>query len=118
MTIHPAAPAPRSPSGCTSTPPRRSLVHRVRAKLTAKIGSTTLATYSNLNKAARYVQKSVRRVVVRGGQTVRPRLLRRGGLQTSRQTLRRVDDIALDTSGDTAPPADSPRAPARPGVTP
>ncbi|UXX96123.1 M1 family aminopeptidase [Streptomyces sp. AD2-2] len=83
-------------------------------KLTAKIGSTTLATYSNLNKATGYVQKSFD-VSSFAGQTVS--LAFSGTEDSSLQTSFVLDDIALNTSGDTAPPADSTRTPAAPAYT-
>ncbi|MEV7151802.1 M1 family aminopeptidase [Streptomyces sp. NPDC093084] len=83
-------------------------------KLTAKIGSTTLATYSNLNKATGYVQKSFD-VSAFAGQTVS--LAFTGTEDSSLQTSFVLDDIALNTSGATAPPADSTRTPAAPAYT-
>ncbi|MFD7601451.1 M1 family aminopeptidase [Streptomyces mirabilis] len=83
-------------------------------KLTAKIGSTTLATYSNLNKATGYVQKSFD-VSALAGQTVS--LAFTGTEDSSLQTSFVLDDIALDTSGGTTPPADSTRTPATPSYT-
>ncbi|MFF4835957.1 M1 family aminopeptidase [Streptomyces sp. NPDC001315] len=83
-------------------------------KLTAKIGSTTLATYSNLDKAPGYAQKSFD-VSAFAGQTVSVAFT--GTEDSSLQTSFVVDDIALDTSGDTAPPADSARTPAAPSYT-
>ncbi|MFD4548803.1 M1 family aminopeptidase [Streptomyces sp. NPDC058466] len=83
-------------------------------KLTAKIGSTTLATYSNLNKAAGYVQKSFD-VSSFAGQTVNVAFT--GTEDSSLQTSFVLDDIALNTSGDTTPPADSTRTPAAPSYT-
>ncbi|MFF4352939.1 M1 family aminopeptidase [Streptomyces sp. NPDC001530] len=83
-------------------------------KLTAKIGSTTLATYSNLNKATGYVQKSFD-VSAFAGQTVN--LAFTGTEDSSLQTSFVLDDIALNTSGDTTPPADSTRTPAAPSYT-
>ncbi|MEU9213237.1 M1 family aminopeptidase [Streptomyces sp. NPDC048415] len=83
-------------------------------KLTAKIGSTTLATYSNLNKAAGYVQKSFD-VSSFAGQTVNVAFT--GTEDSSLQTSFVIDDIALNTSGDTTPPADSTRTPAAPSYT-
>lgn len=83
-------------------------------RLTAKIGSTTLATYSNLNKATGYVQKSFD-VSSFAGQTVN--LAFTGTEDSSLQTSFVLDDIALDTSGDTTPPADSTRTPAAPSYT-
>ncbi|MBT2408664.1 MULTISPECIES: M1 family metallopeptidase [unclassified Streptomyces] len=83
-------------------------------KLTAKIGSTTLATYSNLDKNTGYVQKSFD-VSAFAGQTVS--LAFTGTEDSSLQTSFVVDDIALNTSGDTVPPADSTRTPAAPSYT-
>ncbi|MEU6066918.1 M1 family aminopeptidase [Streptomyces sp. NPDC047082] len=83
-------------------------------KLTAKIGSATLATYSNLNKNTGYVQKSFD-VSAFAGQTVS--LTFTGTEDSSLQTSFVLDDIALDTSGGTTPPADSTRTPAAPSYT-
>ncbi|MGW1725762.1 M1 family aminopeptidase [Streptomyces sp. NPDC002306] len=83
-------------------------------KLTAKIGATTLATYSNLNKATGYAQKSFD-VSAFAGQTVTVAFT--GTEDSSLQTSFVVDDVALDTSGDTAPPADNTRTPAAPSYT-
>ncbi|MFI1172380.1 M1 family aminopeptidase [Streptomyces melanogenes] len=83
-------------------------------KLTAKIGGTTLATYSNLNKNTGYVQKSLD-VSAFAGQTVN--LAFTGTEDSSLQTSFVVDDIALNTSGDTTPPGDSTRTPASPSYT-
>ncbi|MGW1003769.1 M1 family aminopeptidase [Streptomyces sp. NPDC002520] len=84
-------------------------------KLTAKIGSTTLATYSNLDKNTGYVKKSLD-VSSFAGQTVN--LAFTGTEDVSLQTSFVLDDVTLDTSGDTAPPpADSARTPAAPSYT-
>ncbi|OIJ62768.1 M1 family aminopeptidase [Streptomyces mangrovisoli] len=83
-------------------------------KLTAKIGSTTLATYSNLNKNTGYVQKTFD-VSSFAGQTVTVAFT--GTEDSSLQTSFVLDDIALNTSGDTTPPADSTRTPASPSYT-
>jgi hypothetical protein len=85
-------------------------------KLTAKIGGTTLATDSNLDAAAGYVEKSFD-VSSYAGQTVN--LAFTGVEDTSLQTSFVLDDIALDTSGGgtTPPPADSTRTPAAPAYT-
>jgi hypothetical protein len=84
-------------------------------KLTAKIGSTTLATYSNLDKATGYVQKSFD-VSAFAGQTVSVAFT--GTEDSSLQTSFVLDDIALDTAdGGTTPPADSTRTPAAPSYT-
>ncbi|MEU6091511.1 M1 family aminopeptidase [Streptomyces sp. NPDC047085] len=84
-------------------------------KLTAKIGSTTLATYSNLDDNTGYVQKSFD-VSSFAGQTVNVSFT--GTEDYSLQTSFVLDDIALATSGDTTPPpADSTRTPAAPSYT-
>jgi zinc metalloprotease ZmpA len=64
-------------------------------KLTVKIGSTTLATYSNLNKAAGYSQKTFN-VSAFAGQTVT--LLFTGTEDVSLQTSFVIDDTALNVS--------------------
>ncbi|WP_369386967.1 M1 family aminopeptidase [Streptomyces sp. CG1] len=84
-------------------------------KLTAKIGSTTLATYSNLDKNTGYVRKSID-VSAYAGQTVS--LSFTGTEDSSLQTSFVLDDIALDSSGGTAPPpGDTTRTPAAPSYT-
>ncbi|WP_393097112.1 M1 family aminopeptidase [Streptomyces sp. LN325] len=83
-------------------------------KLTAKIGSTTLATYSNLNKNTGYAQKSFD-VSAFAGQTVTVAFT--GTEDSSLKTSFVLDDIALDTSGATTPPTDSTRTPAAPSYT-
>jgi len=83
-------------------------------KLTAKIGGTTLATYSNLDKNTGYVKKTLD-VSAFTGQTVS--LAFTGTEDSSLQTSFVLDDIALDTSGDSTPPADSTRTPATPSYT-
>ncbi|EST19519.1 M1 family aminopeptidase [Streptomyces roseochromogenus] len=84
-------------------------------KLTAKIGSTTLATYSNLDKNTGYVRKSLD-VSAYAGRTVS--LSFTGTEDSSLQTSFVLDDIALDTSGGTAPPpGDTTRTPAAPSYT-
>ncbi|MER6571317.1 M1 family aminopeptidase [Streptomyces sp. NPDC001093] len=84
-------------------------------KLTARIGSTTLATYSNLDENTGYVQKSVD-VSAYAGQTVT--LSFTGTEDSSLRTSFVLDDIALDTSGGGAPPpGDSTRTPAAPSYT-
>ncbi|MEU9193078.1 M1 family aminopeptidase [Streptomyces hundungensis] len=83
-------------------------------KLTAKIGTTTLATYSNLDKNSGYIQKSVD-VSGFAGQTVN--LVFTGTEDSSLQTSFVLDDIALNTSGGTTPPGDSTRTPAAPAYT-
>ncbi|WP_416977514.1 M1 family aminopeptidase [Streptomyces sp. T028] len=83
-------------------------------KLTAKIGSTTLATYSNLDENTGYVQKSFD-VSAFAGQTVT--LAFTGTEDSSLQSSFVLDDIALDTSDATTPPADSTRTPAAPAYT-
>jgi Zn-dependent metalloprotease len=64
-------------------------------KLTVKVGSTTLATYSNLNKATGYSQKSFN-VSAFAGQTVT--LLFTGTEDISLQTSFVIDDTALNVS--------------------
>ncbi|MFZ0341122.1 MAG: S53 family peptidase [Gaiellaceae bacterium] len=64
-------------------------------KLTVSLGSTTLATYSNLNKAAGYVQHSFN-VSGFAGQTVT--LTFKGVEDSSLQTSFVVDDTALNVS--------------------
>ncbi|MYT22165.1 M1 family peptidase, partial [Streptomyces sp. SID7760] len=83
-------------------------------KLTAKIGSTTLATYSNLDKNTGYAQKSFD-VSAFAGQTVTVAFT--GTEDSSLQTSFVVDDVALDTAGGTTPPGDSTRTPAAPSYT-
>ncbi|MFJ6795069.1 M1 family aminopeptidase [Streptomyces sp. NPDC091268] len=83
-------------------------------KLTAKIGTTTLATYSNLDKNTGYVQKSFD-VSSFAGQTVTVAFT--GTEDSSLKTNFVLDDIALDTSGATTPPGDSTRTPASPSYT-
>ncbi|MFJ9344131.1 M1 family aminopeptidase [Streptomyces sp. NPDC101733] len=83
-------------------------------KLTAKIGTTTLATYSNLDKNTGYALKSFD-VSAFAGQTVTVAFT--GTEDSSLQTSFVVDDVALDTSGGTTPPADSTRTPAAPSYT-
>ncbi|MFE6846457.1 M1 family aminopeptidase [Streptomyces sp. NPDC057686] len=83
-------------------------------KLTAKIGATTLATYSNLDKNTGYVQKSFD-VSAFAGQTATVAFT--GTEDSSLQTSFVVDDVALATSGGTVPPADSTRTPAAPSYT-
>jgi len=84
-------------------------------KLTAKIGGTTLGSWSNLDKNTGYVRKSFD-VSSFAGQTVN--LSFTGTEDSSLQTSFVLDDIALDTSGGTAPPATDPtRTPAAPSYT-
>jgi hypothetical protein len=64
-------------------------------KLTVKVGSTTLATFSNLNKAAGYSQKTFN-VSAFAGQTVT--LLFTGTEDSSLQTSFVIDDTALTVS--------------------
>ncbi|AUG75077.1 peptidase [Kitasatospora sp. MMS16-BH015] len=70
-------------------------------KLTAKIGSTTLATYSNVDAATGYVQKTFD-VSSFIGQTVS--LAFSGVEDSSLQTSFVLDDLALNTSGGGTPP--------------
>jgi Zn-dependent metalloprotease len=64
-------------------------------RLTVSLGSTTLATYSNLNRAAGYQQRSFN-VGSFAGQTVT--LTFRGTEDSSLQTSFVIDDTALDAS--------------------
>jgi aminopeptidase S len=64
-------------------------------KLTVTLGSTTLATYSNLNKASGYVQHSFN-VSGFAGQTVT--LTFKGVEDSSLQTSFVIDDTALNVS--------------------
>ena len=84
-------------------------------KLTAKIGGTTLATYSNLDENTGYLQKSFD-VSSFTGQTVSVAFT--GTEDSSLQTSFVLDDIALDTAdGTTTPPADATRTPSAPSYT-
>ncbi|MEV7414971.1 M1 family aminopeptidase [Streptomyces sp. NPDC089919] len=83
-------------------------------KLTAKIGSSTLATYSNLDKNTGYLQKTID-VSSFIGQTVT--LAFTGTEDSSLKTNFVLDDVALDTSGGTVPPGDSTRTPSAPSYT-
>jgi aminopeptidase S len=64
-------------------------------RLTVRIGTTTLATYSNLNKAAGYSQKTFN-VSAYAGQTVTVALT--GTEDISLQTSFVIDDTALTVS--------------------
>ncbi len=64
-------------------------------KLTVKVGTTTLATYSNLNKNAGYVQKSFN-LGAFAGQTVTLKFT--GTEDVSLQTSFVIDDTALNVS--------------------
>jgi hypothetical protein len=64
-------------------------------KLTVTLGSTTLATYSNLNKASGYVQRSFN-VSGFAGQTVSLKFS--GSEDSSLQTSFVIDDTALTLS--------------------
>ncbi|MES9522523.1 M1 family aminopeptidase [Streptomyces capoamus] len=84
-------------------------------KLTAKLGSTTLATYSNLDENTGYVKKTVD-VSSFAGRTVN--LSFTGTEDSSLQTSFVLDDIALDTADGTTPPSTDPtRTPATPSYT-
>ncbi|MEU3280547.1 M1 family aminopeptidase [Streptomyces antibioticus] len=83
-------------------------------KLTAKIGSTTLATYSNLDKNTGYTRKSFD-VSAFAGRTVTLALT--GTEDFSLRTNFVLDDIALDTEDTTTPPADGTRTPIAPSYT-
>src|SRR3954465_4759082 len=64
-------------------------------KLTVQVGSTTLATYSNLNKATGYVQKSFN-LAAYAGQTVTLKFT--GAEDSSLQTSFVIDDTAVTVS--------------------
>ncbi|MFJ8622999.1 M1 family aminopeptidase [Kitasatospora sp. NPDC093550] len=86
-------------------------------KLTVKLGSTTLATYSNLDAQAGYVHKTLD-VSALAGQS--GTLSFTGVEDSSLQTSFVLDDITLDVSGGgTTPPqpGDPTRTPAAPGYT-
>ncbi|RFU43621.1 M1 family peptidase [Actinomadura logoneensis] len=84
-------------------------------KLTAKIGTTTLATYTNVDAASGYTKKTFD-VSAYAGQTVT--LTFTGTEDVSLQTSFVLDDIALDVSGGSTPPSgDSTRTPATPSYT-
>ncbi|MFD4656296.1 M1 family aminopeptidase [Kitasatospora sp. NPDC058444] len=84
-------------------------------KLTVKLGSTTLATYSNLDAQAGYVHKTVD-VSAFAGQSVT--LAFTGVEDSSLQTSFVLDDVTLDVSGGgTTPPADPTRTPVAPAYT-
>ncbi|MCP2335153.1 M1 family aminopeptidase [Actinomadura rupiterrae] len=83
-------------------------------KLTAKIGTTTLGSFSNLDAASGYVKKTFD-VSAYAGQTVT--LAFTGSEDVSLQTSFVLDDVALDVSGGTTPPGDSTRTPATPSYT-
>ncbi|MER8184517.1 M1 family aminopeptidase [Kitasatospora sp. NPDC094015] len=88
-------------------------------KLTAKVGTTTLATYSNLDAKAGYVQKSLD-VSAFAGQSVTVSFA--GTEDSSLQTSFVLDDLALDASGGGTTPPDPPtsdatRTPAAPTYT-
>ena len=89
------------PAGCSELHPLVLPAHRHRRdhhdiaydKLTVKLGSTTLATYSNLNKASGYTQRSFN-VSAFAGQTVTLKFT--GTEDSSLQTSFVVDDTALN----------------------
>ncbi|MFI8461424.1 M1 family aminopeptidase [Kitasatospora sp. NPDC101447] len=85
-------------------------------KLTVKLGSTTLATYSNLDARDGYVHRTVD-VSAFAGQTAT--LSFTGVEDSSLQTSFVLDDVTLDASGGTTPPqpGDPTRTPASPGYT-
>ncbi|MEU4556006.1 M28 family metallopeptidase [Micromonospora violae] len=68
---------------------------RVYDRLTVQLGSTTLATYSNLNAASGYVQRSFN-VAGFAGQTVTLRFT--GTEDSSLQTSFVIDDVTLQAS--------------------
>lgn len=82
-------------------------------KLTVKLGSTTLATYSNLNKASGYQQRTLN-VSAFAGQTAT--LTFTGTEDSSLQTSFVIDDVALDVAGG-GTGADPTRTPANGAYT-
>ncbi|GHJ44724.1 hypothetical protein Cs7R123_20660 [Catellatospora sp. TT07R-123] len=80
--------------------------------LSVQLGSTTVASYSNLNKAAGYQQRTVN-VSAFAGQTVN--LLFTGVEDSSLQTSFAIDDVALDVAEGT--PSSPTRTPANAGYT-
>ncbi|MET8761944.1 M1 family metallopeptidase [Lentzea sp. NPDC004782] len=80
-------------------------------KLTVQVGSTTVASYSNLDKNTGYVQKSVD-VSAFLGQTVTLKVT--GTEDSSLVTNFLLDDVALTTSDTPQPPADGTRTPTSP----
>jgi len=90
------------PSGCSATlsfylhvDSNETTTTTAYDKLTVKLGSTTLATYSNLNKGSGYDHKSFN-VSSFAGQTVR--LTFTGTEDVSLQTSFVLDDTALSVS--------------------
>ncbi|WP_049657167.1 M1 family metallopeptidase [Kitasatospora sp. MY 5-36] len=85
-------------------------------KLTVKLGSTTLATYSNLDAKAGYVHRTLD-VSAFAGQSVT--LAFTGVEDASLQTSFVLDDVTLDVSGGgTSPqPGDPTRTPVAPAYT-
>ena len=90
------------PSGCGATlsfylhiDSAETTTSTVYDKLTVKIGTTTLATYSNLNKAAGYTLRSFN-VSAFAGQTVTIGFT--GTEDSSLQTSFVIDDTALNLS--------------------
>ncbi|WP_030243989.1 M1 family aminopeptidase [Streptomyces sp. NRRL S-350] len=85
-------------------------------RMSVKLGSTTLATYSNLDAQAGYVHKTVD-VSAFAGQTAT--LSFTGVEDSSLQTSFVLDDVTLDASGGTTPPqpGDPTRTPAAPAYT-
>ncbi|WP_369185519.1 M1 family aminopeptidase [Streptomyces sp. Y1] len=84
--------------------------------LAVKLGTTTVATYSNLDAQDGYVHKTVDASAF-AGQTVT--LSFTGTEDSSLQTSFVLDDITLDASGGTTPPqpGDPTRTPAAPAYT-
>ncbi|WP_441248033.1 M1 family aminopeptidase [Kitasatospora sp. McL0602] len=112
------------PSGCTTATltfwlhvdTAETTTSTAYDKLTAKLGSTTLATYSNLDAKTGYVQKSFD-VSSFAGQTVP--LSFSGVEDSSLQTSFVLDDVSLATSGGGTPPppTDTTRTPVSPAYT-
>ena len=82
-------------------------------KLTVQVGSDTVASYSNLDKAAGYVKRTVD-LSHYLGQTVTLKFT--GTEDSSLVTNFTLDDVAL-TTGGTTPPPDATRTPINPSYT-
>jgi hypothetical protein len=91
------------PAGCTTytlsfrlhVDTAETTTTRANDTLTVSLGSTTLARYSNLNAASRYVLKTFN-VATTAGQTVTLKFS--GAENSSRQTSFVIDDVSLTSS--------------------
>ena len=105
LRLHPhrhAEPVGVDPAGCGATlsfylhiDSAETTTSIAYDKLTVRIGSTTLATYSNLNKASGYTLRSFN-VSAFAGQTVTVSFT--GAEDSSLQTSFVIDDTALNLS--------------------